>query len=769
MQKVLFQIGSFQVRVIDVTVAVGCLILLAVLLIVIIKDIKRKSRQAKALNSEDYEPTKKELKKQRKAEEKQEKKDAKLSDRRNLQQAKADAKAAKKEQKKELKRIMPEAIANAPEGMVAVKTVRKPDRDVKMIAVKKVTKVTDAAAAKSPDKKALDASDPLVGILGFDPYSAVEVEDCEIVERYHDGELETEDMRALREKMRISKQYEQRLTVLRERLSKIRYELGKAARYIRDNRVVISSASVVSDKLRTELAAITVDKRTQKANKANIIRINEELQKSSATVTELSAAVDKRTAEERRLRDAQDYVTAEISRTEREHSYITEDVNRLDATVGVELKRIENENRARELMNKYRDLKPLLVAVNTAYRKINALDAELSTIHEKKHSIKNKIDEGMEELRVTYGAVEAGQYSRKVTELNAKMVELDNREEAIIKEKEEEINRFRIAKRKANEYLDAEKYDVEDVIAAEDKVVGELEYEQVKAEYENRKIECTHRYTAAQRKYDAVVARKVKFSRRQEDKKREYEQELQAALAELKMARSEYEKAVADCDRVLPTISPVSLVKSGSGVISRERINKGMRPSVVIERPVIQPAQPVAQPEPVPAPVAAEPRKYARPMPQYSRVQAQPQYPRSKAVDYAMQRRSSNRESGLVVAGSSSTSAQLRRLMARLNELEQIALREKEHRAAIRRESPVIPVKSGDKIERRKAQIVALRKNLAYIDSESAANEFKRKLYSISISLDEEEAADNVLNEMIRRTMAEASRLGERAARNGKF
>ena len=111
------------------------------------------------------------------------------------------------------------------------------------------------------------------------------------------------------------------------------------------------------------------------------------------------------------------------------------------------------------------------------------------------------------------------------------------------------------------------------------------------------------------------------------------------------------------------------------------------------------------------------------------------------------------------------TSEQLRRIMNRLNELERIALREKQQRAVMRGEDySAAPI---SKVERKKAQVVAMRKNLKYIDSPQAAKEFKQKLYRLSISLDEDEMSDNVLAEMIRRTMNEATILGERSERDG--
>lgn len=107
--------------------------------------------------------------------------------------------------------------------------------------------------------------------------------------------------------------------------------------------------------------------------------------------------------------------------------------------------------------------------------------------------------------------------------------------------------------------------------------------------------------------------------------------------------------------------------------------------------------------------------------------------------------------------------------MNRLNELERIALREKEQRAMMRGgDYAPSPMSKANKIERRKAQVVAMRKNLKYIDSPQSAKEFKQKLYRLSISLDEDEMSDNVLAEMIRRTMNEATVLGERAGRGNE-
>lgn len=590
-------------------------------------------------------------------------------------------------------------------------------------------KILDKSSATLP----VSSADALTNLLGFDPYSQIETQACEIAETYYDKEQDTEDMRSLRLKMNQASQCEKKVTLLRERLNKIRYEIGKVSRFIRDNRVVIASAVAVSDKLHTELTALTVDKKAQKANRASIERVSAQLQASNRTANELTREVDLRSEEDRKLKDAQAFVTAEIARTEQELSFVNKEIDTLNETVGVELKRIESENRARELMTKYRELKPLLIAVNVSLREINKLDASLADIHEEKHSLREKISAGMEELKVSYGALEAEQCSQKLSKLNERMIELDQNEEKLIRRKEERIEEFKINKRKANEFLDAEKYEFNDIVSAEDKVVGELEYEQLRLDYETRKYNAFVAQRTAQEKYDETLAKKVKNSKRNAEAYKRHEEELKVTLDELKKARAEYEKASADCDKVLPTISPSSLVRSGTGVISKERLAK-RNDEMTKQTPERKRENKVDELAPT-------------------------RYPRASSV----QSRTRNTFAPL---STQSNSNKLRQLMARLNELERMAIQEKENRALMRMETGA---SNQSKIERRRAQIVALRKNLNYIDSESSAREFKRKLYAISLSLDEEEASDNVLSEMIRRTMNEATRLGERATHGNGY
>ena len=589
---------------------------------------------------------------------------------------------------------------------------------------------------KKSRKKAFvenETNDPLTLLLGFDPYSAIRIDECEITEEYRNPEHETEDMRLLREKMNTKKQTQAIIEELKERQSKVKYESGKTTRYLRDNGVVINSSKAVSDKLKKELNSLTGDKKIEKQNRKAIETIEHQLADNEAIVAGLEKTINEKTRDEKLLRDASNYLATEIAKTERDLSYVQADIDKLNGRVGVELKKIEDDSRARALMNKYQELKPLLFTVNSVFREINESDAQLNEIHTEKAKLRQKIDALVDELKMAYGAGEMEDVSNKINEVNKRMLELDTKEEKLISSKESKIAQFKIAKRKANDFLDNEKYSVEDIVVAEDKVVGEIEYEQVKAEYQNRKVVSGKRLDVAQKKYDEIASRKVKFGKKQVEEKQAYENEVATALANLRSARVEHDKACTDCDRVLPTLMPTSLIKSGSGVISRERI---------LERSAVGNTSDIIDAENVKARLEAQ----QQPAPEFTYRQTTKEIkPEPKADKYE----------GVPTEA----------LLQRLEMLEKVAMRSKNARASVRSQEQYGATVSG--VERAKAQIVAMRKNLKYISGPEDAKEFKQRLYRLSISLSPEEMNDTVLSEMIRRTMDEATYLGDRAGKNG--
>lgn len=166
-------------------------------IIVVVNSVKKENRKQRDALDEGETPSKSELRKQAKKERKLSKKQAKKD-------AKVQAKLAVKEEKALVKQE---------------KAVAKQE---------KIEQTAERTKAKATATKAMilanEPADMLVAILGFDPYAPIDTSECEIAEEYHDVEQETADMRALREKLKLSAQYEKKIATLKTRLTKIRYE-----------------------------------------------------------------------------------------------------------------------------------------------------------------------------------------------------------------------------------------------------------------------------------------------------------------------------------------------------------------------------------------------------------------------------------------------------------------------------------------------------------------------------------------------------------------
>lgn len=649
----LFRIGEYTVQLLDVVVFAACLVIVLGLLIFIIADIKRSNRKRR------------------------------------------------------------EAADSAAEASASGGVVISPDKKAGKKSGRKSGKKSGERGRRRGDDEPID---PIVAILGFDPYAPFDSAVVETDDGFVDAEHETEDMRVLRGTMNSAKETEAKKAELKERKERVLGELNKTARFLRDNRIVFTSSAAASDKLQSEIATLSADKKSQRTNRAEIARLTEAKAVADSRAAEVGKAVEKRAEDERLLKEALAHLDGEIARADRDLRLYNADIERLNASVGAELKQIESENRARALMNKYSQLKPLLVGANSAYREIVAIDAKLGEVRAKKRDARVRLERLSADLKVAYGPHDTEETASGIAELTAQMVKLDEEESTRLADKEKKIREYRSAKRKANEFVEEERYSLDDIVAAEDKVVGELEYERLKAEYAEKKKLTAEKFAAAQKKYDEIMAKKVRIKKKDAEGKLAREAEIQSALAELKAARTESEKAADDFDRVLPSLTPSSLITSGSGVLSRERISGRVRSSAAQSNGANVPAA---------------------------------------------------RGSGLPTTDTVSAAA-LRKLMERLNALERFVLGYREMKQRTE-ESRRYGGDEGSKLERRRAQVVALRKNLKYIDSPKAANEFRQKLYRLSISLDEDEMNDNVLSEMIRRTMNEAAYLGEKAARGGSY
>ena len=610
---------------------------------------------------------------------------------------------------------------------------------------------TEKPSQKKPKKRGSEppAPSPFVAMLGFDPYSPVEV--SAVTEPATVGDQETEEMRVLRERMQVARQTEEKIAKLGDRKDRVQVEIDKVGRFVRENNAVISAAEAVGDKLREELATLTATKKIARKNKEDLARLNAELSANARTIAELNSRIADKNNEGKLLAEAINYLSTEISKNERDLGFINSDIARLNGKVGAEMKRIEESRRAKEIERKLSAFKPILTEVNSADAEIRRINDRLAELTVKKRELSDKLAVLMNRLRTSSGAIESGDVSLGVNEINRIVAKVDAEESELINRKETLARTLRDARARAYEYINRENCTTEEVVIAEDAILAEIEANAKFAELERRRNETAAAYEEARVNYDELSAKKAKF--RGEKDRRAYEERMSEAIDKMRTARADAEVAKADAVG-FDAGATENLVASGSGVISRE-LNGKNEPTAEIAPKVSD--YRTSQPE---LDIFNEPKR-AR---EYGYDNAAPAYPRGDERRYGY---SAPTYYGGYYGGYGSggnlpvapiDNATLARMLNRLRELEAVAARAAERKAAMQPAS--------DKIERKKAQVVAMRKNLRYVDGPATAAEFKHKLYSFSLSLDAEEMNDPVLSEMIRRTMDEATALGERNNRN---
>lgn len=612
-----------------------------------------------------------------------------------------------------------------------------------------------AKSAKKNKKKNAEpaAPSPCIGMLGFDPYSPIEV--SPVTEPATVGDQETEEMRVLRERMQVARQTEEKIAKLGDRKDRVQVEIDKVGRFLRDNNAVIAAAEAVGDKLREEHATLTATKKIARKNKDDVARLDSELSANAKTIADLNARTGEKKNDEKLLTEALDYLVAEIARNERDLSFINSDIARLNGRVGAEMKRIEESRRAKEIERKLSAFKPILTEVNSADAEIRRINDRLAELTVKKRELSDKLAGLMNRLRTSSGAIESGDVSLGVNEINRIVAKVDAEESELINRKETLARTLRDARARAYEYINRENCTTEEVVIAEDAILAEIEANAKFAELERRKNETAAAYEEARVNYDELSAKKAKF--RGEKDRRAYEERMSEAIDKMRTARADAEAAKADAVG-FDAGATENLVASGSGVISRELTKKDETP----EKSEIAPR--IVE-EKTDRSEADEFVGFGQPADNgYRYDYARPQYSRPNGDGYGYYRPQSyyggygnGFNSGGNYPAAPIDNMAIANMLNRLRELETIASRAIERRNAA-------PAK--DKIERRKAQVVAMRKNLRYVDGPATAAEFKHKLYSFSLSLDEDEMNDTVLSEMIRRTMDEATALGERNNRN---
>ncbi|MCI8596803.1 MAG: hypothetical protein HFE35_08370 [Clostridia bacterium] len=364
-----------------------------------------------------------------------------------------------------------------------------------------------AMSAPATSEPAVPAVDPLIAALGFDPSEPI-VSD---VKREEPNESWSEEEKKLKEAEYNNSRLHSELNIIETRIAAITEATEKTNAELADaNFVVESVAGNIKEseqKLDDKNTDLAVERR-----KAAKEALNKEIAELEAKIRS-----DKEVAAAKKAEiDAGNGLLARIKEVSDDYAGKKEATQALVAASDGELEAAREEARkAAELAAKAKriaELNAKLEILNPMMLTVNTLDGEIAEIAEAiensvaaKDSRKTQVATLQNELMSTTDATQINELSTQIKALNKEISELDRSSTANTTLKSDKSIEMKSVFRKANEFIEKEEIEVEDIIPAEDLIIGNIALNKLRAQVEKDKAKAEQNVAHWQSECDALT------------------------------------------------------------------------------------------------------------------------------------------------------------------------------------------------------------------------------------------------------------------------
>ncbi len=351
------------------------------------------------------------------------------------------------------------------------------------------------------------AVDPLIAALGFDPSEPI-VSD---VKREETNESWSEEEKKLKEAEYNNSRLHSELNIIETRIAAIVEATEKTNAELADaNFVAESVAGNIKEseqKLDDKNTDLAVERR-----KAAKEALNKEIAELEAKIRSDKSVAAAKKAEI----DAGTGLLARIKEVSDDYEGKREATQALLAASDGELEAAREEARkAAELAAKAKriaELNAKLEILNPMMRTVNTLDGEIAEIGEAiensvaaKDSRKTQVATLQNELMSTTDPTQINEISTQIKALNKEISELDRSSTANTTLKSDKSIEMKSVFRKANDFIEKEEIEVEDIIPAEDLIIGNIALEKLRAQVEREKVQAEQNVAHWQSECDALT------------------------------------------------------------------------------------------------------------------------------------------------------------------------------------------------------------------------------------------------------------------------
>ncbi len=398
---------------------------------------------------------------------------------------------------------------------------------------------------------------PELFVLDFDPDSPLYVEEekaqDEFAEEKIDVDASPEESR-LRALERRNAILEKELEELKVRLDKVGVEVDKAKSLEDDLRERIAKAEADNEQYTKDIEDLEFKLASAKGKDKPIITrdigIKEEKKARNAEELErLRAELENLLEGSERINGVNSKLTDLQTQKNAEHDALLADLEKAKAEYEAYMARLEQVRLRQELETKVTGLVPLLEAVNKTEYELKHLDAVAEEQSKERESLKSTVAAAKSQI---LGATDFGiiaDLNAQISDANARLSDLEREITGTTKTRSDLNIEFNSQRRKANDFCEKNEIPVEEVVKAEDQVIGAIEFELVKASREKYKEDAEKAVANAQAVYDdlSVSANDVTMIAMEvAGNIKDIEDEIEATQAELDAVNAQMEEAGED-------------------------------------------------------------------------------------------------------------------------------------------------------------------------------------------------------------------------------
>ena len=351
-------------------------------------------------------------------------------------------------------------------------------------------------------------------VLDFDPDSPLYVEE----EKPHDEFSEEKiDIDASPEESRY-KSAERRNDILIKELAELKSRIGKVEKELQ-------KAKSLEDELREKIEKAEADdaqyakdiedlefqlasaKNKDKDRITRDIGIKEEkktrnlgeLEKLRAELDALLGNSENLNGISSKLNDIQTQKTAELES-------VTAELEKAKANYDAYLDRLAKVQARQALEAKIAELTPMLEAVNKSDYELRRLQSENEKQEKERESLKSAVAAAKSQILGATDFDVINELNTQISDTNARLSDLEKETTKTTKRKSDLNIEFNAQRRKANDFVQKNEIPLDDVVNAENAVLGNIELELLKAVREKDKADAEKEVAAAQAVYDDLTA-----------------------------------------------------------------------------------------------------------------------------------------------------------------------------------------------------------------------------------------------------------------------